>query len=164
MELWDAYHADGTLAGCDLVRGEPVPDGLFHMVCSVLVQHADGTYLLMKRDPNKPNWPGVYEASAGGSALKGEAPEAAARRELLEETGIRAQSLTPLYEETGEHTLYRGFLCVTDCAKTAITLQKGETVDFQWVTRAQLLAMETRRPRVLVAQRGVLAYLTDEKR
>lgn len=24
MELWDAYDADGSLAGCDPVRGEPI--------------------------------------------------------------------------------------------------------------------------------------------
>ena len=25
MEIWDAYYPDGTLAGRDLVRGEPIP-------------------------------------------------------------------------------------------------------------------------------------------
>ena len=25
MEIWDAYLFNGTLAGCDLVRGEPIP-------------------------------------------------------------------------------------------------------------------------------------------
>ena len=28
MELWDGYRKDGTLAEIDLVRGEPVPEGL----------------------------------------------------------------------------------------------------------------------------------------
>lgn len=32
MEVWDAYYEDGSLAGCDLVRGEKIPDGLFHLV------------------------------------------------------------------------------------------------------------------------------------
>ena len=27
MEIWDAYLKDGTLASCDLVRGEPIPKG-----------------------------------------------------------------------------------------------------------------------------------------
>ncbi len=27
MELWDAYYADGSLAGRDLIRGEPIPEG-----------------------------------------------------------------------------------------------------------------------------------------
>ena len=68
MEIWDGYNIDGSLAGVDLVRGEKIPDGLYHLVCEVLVQHTDGDFLLMKRDLNKPINPGKYEATAGGSA------------------------------------------------------------------------------------------------
>lgn len=159
MEVWDAYDGQGHLTGSELVRGEPVPNGLYHLVASVLVEHADGTYLLMKRDPSKPNWPDVYEASAGGSALKGETPLQAAKRELEEETGITGGQWSPLYQEKGAHTLYAGFLCRIDGDKNAIRLQKGETVAFRWVTAEELLQMEALRPPVLVAQTGVLAYL-----
>lgn len=159
MELWDAYDEQGRLTGGQLVRGQPVPRGLYHLVASVLVQHEDGTYLLMKRDPAKPNWPGVFEASAGGSALLGETALQAARRELEEETGITGGQWSPLYQEKGDHTLYEGFLCKTDGDKNTIRLQKGETVGFRWVTAEVLLQMEALRPRVLVAQTGVLAYL-----
>ena len=31
-EIWDAYYADGTLVGRDLVRGDPIPDGLHHQL------------------------------------------------------------------------------------------------------------------------------------
>ena len=88
METWDAYLKDGTLAGCDLVRGEPIPKGLYHLVCEILVRHIDGDYLLMRRDTRKANYGGYYEATAGGSALKGEDILSCAKRELLEETGI----------------------------------------------------------------------------
>ena len=74
MELWDAYDRDEKRTGGELVRGEPIPDGLYHLVCEVLVRHADGDYLLMKRARSKKGYPGLYEATAGGSALKGEAP------------------------------------------------------------------------------------------
>lgn len=48
MELWDAYDENfRRVEGRTLVRGEPVPEGLFHLVCDVLVRHTDGTYLLM---------------------------------------------------------------------------------------------------------------------
>lgn len=45
MELWDAYKADGTLAGFNLIRGEKIPAGFFHMVCEAVIQHADGDFL-----------------------------------------------------------------------------------------------------------------------
>ncbi|MBP3673905.1 MAG: hypothetical protein J6J18_08775 [Oscillospiraceae bacterium] len=72
MEIWDAYLPNGTLAGCNLVRGEPIPEGLRHFVSEILVRHADGEYLLMQRDPRKCNYGGYFESTAGGSALKGE--------------------------------------------------------------------------------------------
>ena len=55
MELWDGYCLDGTLADHDLVRGEPIPQGLYHLVCEILVRHIDGHYLLMQRDPKSEN-------------------------------------------------------------------------------------------------------------
>ena len=99
MEIWDGYWADGSLANKDLVRGEPIPNGLYHMVCEILVRHTDGDYLLMQRDFCKPNFGGYYEATAGGSALKGEDKITCAKRELLEETGITAT----LLEEIGRY-------------------------------------------------------------
>ena len=46
MELWDAYNADHEkIEGAVLVRGEDdtFPDGMYHLVCEVLVRHVDGT-------------------------------------------------------------------------------------------------------------------------
>ena len=101
MEIWDAYYPDGTLVGCDLIRGEPIPNGLYHLVSEILVRHADGDYLLMQRDPRKPNYGGFFEATAGGSALKGEDAYCCAKRELHEETGIDAGTLTNIGRARG---------------------------------------------------------------
>ena len=87
-EIWDAYLSNGEKAGIDLVRGELIPEGLYHLVVDVAIRHVDGDFLLMKRSQNKATDPGLYELSAGGSALKGESPFDAAKRELFEETGI----------------------------------------------------------------------------
>ena len=72
MEIWDGYFENGTLANRALVRGEPIPEGLYHLVSGILVRHTDGDYLLMQRDFAKSNHGAFYEATAGGSALKGE--------------------------------------------------------------------------------------------
>lgn len=139
MEIWDAYLEDQTLAGCDLIRGEEIPNGLFHLVSEIIVRHEDGTWLLMQRDYRKPNSPGLYEASAGGSALKGENAYEAAVRELAEETGIKAKELIPIYSYISEDTIYRGYLCETDCDKNSITLQEGETIAFMWLETEKFL-------------------------
>lgn len=91
MEKWDACNESmNRIEGMSIVRGEPIPNGYFHLVCEILVRHTDGSYLLMQRDTRKP-FGGLWEASAGGSALQGESPKECAIRELEEETGIRLQ-------------------------------------------------------------------------
>lgn len=137
MELWDAYLPDGTKAGVDLVRGEPIPPQYRHAVAEILVKHTDGTFLLTQRDFRKPNYPGCWEASAGGSILKGESFLVGAKRELLEETGIHAEQLEALYQDLTDNTIYLGYLCVTDVPKDAIALQEGETMDYRWVSLAE---------------------------
>lgn len=133
MEIWDGYNADGTLAGVDLIRGEEIPKGLYHLVCEILVRHVDGDYLLMQRDFNKEGYPGYFEATAGGSALKGEDKLACAKRELFEETGIASEDFEEIGRSMSHNTIYYVFFSVTDCDKDTITLQEGETVSFKWV-------------------------------
>ena len=140
-ELWDAYDKDfKRIDGVTLMRGEPIPEGMRHLVCEIIVRHADGALLLMRRDLRKP-FGGMWEATAGGSALAGEAPLEAAKRELFEETGVRASSLTEIGTVISDDTIYVEYLCVTDCDKSGVTLQQGETVDFKWVSREELLLM-----------------------
>lgn len=135
IEFWDAYRMDGTLAGCDLIRGERIPAGLRHAVAEVLVLHRDGSVLLMQRDFMKKTHPGVWDSSAGGSVLRGEDVLSGARRELFEETGILSESsdLEPIGKTVSETTIYHDYLCVTDIPKDKIKLQKGETIAFRWV-------------------------------
>lgn len=145
MELWDAYDAKfNKIEGVTLVRGEEASfsDDVFHLVCDILVRHTDGTYLLMQRDPRK-HYGGMWEASAGGSALQGETPLDAARRELAEETGIAASDLIEVgrIADKSHHSVYAEFLCVTDWDKDKIQLQEGETVNYRWVSTDELLSM-----------------------
>ncbi len=139
IELWDAYLKTGELAGCDLIRGEVIPDGLYHLVSNIIVRHIDGSFLVMQRDYGKPNYPGMFEASAGGSALKGERGYEAALRELEEETGIIADNLKLVYKDVSNDTIYEGFLCVTDCDKDSIKLQAGETISYRWLDEKEFL-------------------------
>ena len=144
MELWDAYNSNfEKIEGLTLIRDsqEKIPDGVYHLVCEVLVRHVDGTYLLMRRDSTKPLYPNMWEAGAGGSALQGETAVEGAMRELREETGIVAATLEQLNWSLGGSCIHCRFLCVTGCAKDSIKLQEGETCDYRWVTAQELLAM-----------------------
>ena len=144
MELWDAYDKNlKKIEGMTLIRGEKIPEGVYHLVCDVIVRHTDGEYLLMQRDSRK-HYGGMWEATAGGSALQGESPLDCAIRELREETGIRAEYLEEVgrVRAAGRNAIYCEFLCITDCKKDSIILQEGETSAYKWVTQDELLSMK----------------------
>lgn len=140
MELWDGYFKDGSFAKITLIRGNPIPKGIYHMVCEVLVRHTDGDFLLMQRDPTKKNFPGFYEATAGGSALKGEDRITCVKRELKEETGIDCSAFRQVNSVVSDanRTIYHIFYCETDCDKNSIKLQPGETCAYAWVSAEKL--------------------------
>ena len=144
MEIWDAYDRNlEKIEGMTLIRGEKIPEGVYHLVCDIIVRHTDGEYLLMQRDSRK-HYGGMWEATAGGSALQGESPLDCAIRELREETGIRAEQLEEVgrVRAAGRNAIYCEFLCVTDCRKDSIILQEGETSAYKWVTQDELLSMK----------------------
>ena len=145
MELWDLYDREGNRTGEVWERQygnfKKIPEGRYHLVSDILVQHTDGSFLICKRHPDKDVYPGYWEASAGGSALQGENPEQCARRELFEETGITVDSfeLINVAFRDASHSLIYSFITVVDCDKDAVTLQEGENTDFKWVNAAGLI-------------------------
>ncbi len=49
MELWDAYDEKlNKIEGMTLVRGEEVPDGVFHLVCEIIVRHTSSIWTQKK--------------------------------------------------------------------------------------------------------------------
>ena len=126
-ELWDAYDREGSPLGFDLVRGEPVPAGVWHLVAEIYPVTRDGRVLVTKRHPDK-SWGGQWEYT-GGAVRKGETPLEGARRELREETGLDVPDLRPVYVEPRRGADYRNiyhcFLAVFDPAEQTIRLQEG---------------------------------------
>ena len=139
-EVWDLYYPDGTPTGRTMLRGDKVPAGLCHLVCEVLVRHVDGDYLLMHRCATKPNYPDCWEGTAGGSALKGEDTLTCIQRELLEETGLASKhySFVSGTIERGD-CIFHTYLCRTDCDKTAVKTQEGETDAFRWLSEQEFI-------------------------
>ncbi|MBR4236329.1 MAG: NUDIX domain-containing protein [Clostridia bacterium] len=159
MERWDAYYRDfKKAADVTLIRGEKIPEGLFHLVCEIIVKHADGSYLVMQRDKRK-HLGGKWEATAGGSALQGEDPVACARRELREETGIVSENLIEIGRvlHYGHQSIYMEYLCITDADKDSIVLQEGETSAYKWIMADELRSMSGDE----LATRRILTFIEE---
>ena len=159
MELWDAYNRDfKKIQGITLIRGEAIPEGFFHLVCDIIVRRTNGSYLIMQRDKRK-HLGGMWEATAGGSALQGEDPLTCARRELREETGITSDNLIEVGRviHYGHQSLYVDYLCVTDIDENDIVLQEGETADYKWITADELRKMS----RDELATQRILTFIEE---
>ena len=145
-EIWDLYDRNGNRTGETFVRKpgnyKDIPDGRYHLGVDILALHEDGTYLLTKRSDDKDVYPGFWEASAGGAAKSGEEPLEAATRELLEETGLTADSMelvNVLFKDGGSHAMFYSYLAHISGDKNRVTLQEGETTAFKWVDRKGFL-------------------------
>ena len=86
-EIWDLYDKDRNLTGRDQVRGEPIPDGCYHLVVHVWIRTPDGRFLVSQRAADRKSNPLMWETT-GGSVLKGETSLEGALRETKEELGI----------------------------------------------------------------------------
>ena len=157
-EIWDAYDARGDRLGFDLVRDEPIPQGVFHLVVEIVTLARTGEVLLTRRHPQKPY--GLLWELTGGSALKGEAPLQAAVRELREETGITAKpeefELLDACTERGTH--YDHYCLRRDPAKVKVVLQPGETDGVQWATFEMVREMIKKRQICKVIGRQFLRH------
>lgn len=140
MELWDAYDSNRVKIDQLLERGKAIPAGLYHLVVNVFIQHADGDLLFMKRSSEKELYPNIYECGAGGSVLAGETSLEAAQREMLEETGLQADRLELLQQETDSKVQchFDYYLARVSGSKSGVRYQAGETDGHIWVSPRDL--------------------------
>lgn len=90
MEKWDLYTKYREKTGMEHIRGEEIPDGLYHLVVHVWIKNDKGQFLVSKRAADRPLHPLMWE-STGGSVIKGENSIEGAIRETKEEVGIDLQ-------------------------------------------------------------------------
>ena len=88
-EIWDLYDGHGEKTGRTMIRGEAIPAGFYHIGVHIWPMNDKGELLIQRRSMNVQWKPGIW-AVTGGSAVSGEEPLTAARRELGEELGYSA--------------------------------------------------------------------------
>lgn len=87
METWDLYNECRERTGRSHIRGNEIPEGLYHLVVHVWIRNSKGEYLISQRSADRPTFPLKWEC-VGGSVVKGEDSLAGALRETREEIGL----------------------------------------------------------------------------
>lgn len=139
MELWDLYDAHRVPLHRTHPRGEPVPEGTYHLAVIVVILNPRGEVLLTRRAKEKAVCPGWWE-NTGGAALAGETSLQAILRELREETGLAPdpQELTLLLREDRRTDAHFDIYALTwEGEPEDIRFQAGETDAARWMPLAE---------------------------
>jgi len=123
-------------------------------VVIMLVTH--GNKLLMGRSPG---WPeGMYSCLAG-FVEPGETIEAAVRREVMEESGVRVGEVRYLASQPWAFPASLMIGCHALAETDAITLDPAELEDALWVTREDMVSvMAGAHPRLKPSRKGAIAH------
>ena len=138
QELVDVVDDDDRVIAI-VTRAEMRANRLQHRAVSIAVVSSDRRLLVHRRADDKDVWPGMWDLAAGGVVAAGETYADAARRELAEELGVRADALEDLgegrFRDESVALVGRGYVAVHD---GPFTFTDGEIAEVRWVTRAEL--------------------------
>ena len=141
-EIWDLYDAKGQKTGKTMVRGQEVPPGLYHIGVHIWPLNANGEFLVQRRAPTVQWKPGIW-AVTGGSAISGEDPLTAARRELHEELGYAAseEEMRLIARFKRSNSFCSVFSLQLDCPAEAFILQEEEVSEVRWCSVQRMTHM-----------------------
>ena len=141
-EIWDLYDARGRKTGRTMVRGEDVPAGLDHLGVHIWPVNARGELLVQRRAPTVQWKPNLW-AVTGGSAVSGEDPLTAARRELREEIGVSAgeDELLSVACLRRSNSFCSVFALRTDLREEDFVLQQEEVSTVRWCEPERIARM-----------------------
>jgi len=139
MEKWDLYTKDREKTGKEHIRGEKIPEGLYHLVVHIWIRNRKGEYLISQRSASRPTFPLMWEC-VGGSVLMGESSLEGALREVKEEVGL---DLPPengkiLFTKLRVHDILDVWLFEYDGGPHLDDATTDEVADCKWMTVSEI--------------------------
>ena len=141
-EKWDAYDRFRNRLGFEITRGEPIPEGVRHLVVHMVYYNDLGQLLIQRRSETKDLAPGVW-AFTGGSALAGENSAQACIRETEEEMGFSPDmsEAEMAVSYSRKDSLVDVYLIKTNVTIDELQLQQEEVAEAAWVDRQGFMEM-----------------------
>lgn len=134
-EIWDLFDENGNQIRKTMQKGDPIPQGLYHLGADVWIVNQEGKILIQKRSPMKKLSPNLW-AMTGGSVIKGETPVQTIYRETLEELGIQLniENLKLMRKYRTGNVWVNEYFIKQDIDLKDIVMQEDEVCDVKWAT------------------------------
>lgn len=143
MEIWDLYDKNQQYTGETILRGEPIPEGRYHLVAHICIFNKAGQMLIQHRQSFKSAWPNKWDLSACGSALSGETIQMAAEREVWEELGysLKLKDVPIALSITFPDGFDQFYIVEREIDPATLHLQYEEVQAVKWATKEEILTM-----------------------
>lgn len=143
MEAWDLYTQGRVKTGQTMLRGDPVPEGLFHLQVHVCIFNEQGEMLIQQRQSTKRWYAGLWDYSVGGSAVAGDTSLAAAERETLEELGLQVSLAghKPAVTRWYGAMIDDYYILPLNVALSDLHLQREEVQAVRWASQEDILTL-----------------------
>lgn len=143
MEYFTLYNQDRIPLGKQILRGERIPDGEYHLVIHVCVFNLENKMLIQQRQPFKKGWSNMWDVSVGGSSTAGENSQTAAQRELEEEIGLKVsfEKIRPILTVHFDHGFDDIYTLNMDVDINDLKLQYEEVQAVKWASEEEILEM-----------------------
>ncbi len=123
------------------LRGEKIKEGTYAGIVDIIIKNIkNNKYLTTRRDLNKVTSPGLWEITGGGIDYE-EDIEHAVIRESFEETGLKLLKYIYLDSFKMDDLVYFSYLGFVSCNDCDVKLQKGETIDYKWLNKDELIKL-----------------------
>ena len=173
-EYWDCYDKDRNLMDRQLIRGEAIPEGCYHLVIHLSIFNTKGQLLSQKRTADRQSFPGMWDVSVGGSALAGETSQQAVSRELREELGLNIDftGVDPAFSQRDEQLFDDHYVLITDgISLDMLTLDPVEVQEVAWYNEPQIRKMVKKNQfinwkflnRLFTARNQLLTYIRKQQ-
>jgi isopentenyldiphosphate isomerase len=152
MEFLYQVKEDDSVVG-PVERERAHAEGIRHRSGVVFLSRPDGKVLLQHRSPVKKTFPDCYDCSCAFHIMFGESYEEAAKREMVEETGVSAPLRylgTFSHHDPPENQMVAVFRCVSD---DPIRIDKEEATGADFYSKEEVDE--------IVASKKVTPWLRD---
>jgi len=131
-ELWDLLDDNRLPLGRTADRAAGLRDGELHVVVHVCLFNDRGQMLIQRRTDTKPDWPGLWDFSVGGSVHAGETSREGALREVREELGLDIELARPSFTFNFQYGFDDFYLLRTDVPLPLAAVPNDEVAEVRW--------------------------------